>query len=325
MNKLSIFFSTLLVFSMVSCSNNKTPNGNDNEPGGDNGSIIHGHGAPQKSQGSLYSLYVDDDNGKIYEKNKVYTPSSPSGRYMEDDGGEWLYTNCNAGSNFNKNSPVADAIRATLLSTNITLRCDLNIETTSGGQTSAMEVVTYLQYNFGNVLQKHVTGKDDIDDAMLIGYSTYDINSDSYRLFINSGGTITEHTEYITSDNPQERLIASNFINRCLNNQLENTFNFALADYILSEIDNFKSSDNRYALDKVINITSNPYYDQIYGPGNYYIEFKDINFELSEDNKSLKYIEFGFEYGKKDKSEVMKEILHADISHLRTTSFDIPA
>ena len=95
-------------------------------------------------------------------------------------------------------------------------------------------------------------------------------------------------------------------------------------DNILSEIDNFTSVDKSYSLNKTIDVGSNPYYDQMYGPGNYYIEFKDISFVLSEDSLSLTNLHFVFEYGTKDKSQVMNEDFSADISNLRTTSFDIP-
>ena len=216
MDRKTLFFSALLIASLTSCSSGGKPNGENTPSGEDN--IIHGRGTPSNDIGSLYSLYVDDNDGKIYEKNKEYVNATTNLRRSNSDNSQWIYTNCLAGDNFDKNSATADAIRATLLSTNVTLRCDLGIETTFNGNNSNMDVVTYLQYNFGNVLQKQVVDKDNIDDASLVGYSLYDINNDSYRLFLNSGGTIVDHTEYITSDNPGERLIASTFINRCLNN-----------------------------------------------------------------------------------------------------------
>ena len=132
-----------------------------------------------------------------------------------------------------------------------------------------------------------------------------------------------DRTEYITSENVNERMIASNFINRCLNYQLETTCNFALCDTILSELDNFVATDKVYSLNKTITITSSPYYDEMYGAGTYYVEFKDFEFKLSNDGESLERFKFTFGYGKNDRSEYMEEEFLAEISNLRTTSFSI--
>ena len=167
MNRKTLFFSALLIALLTSCSSGGKPNG-ENTPGGED-NIIHGRGTPSNDIGSLYSLYVDDNDGKIYEKNKEYVNATTNLRRSNSDNSQWIYTNCLAGDNFDKNSATADAIRATLLSTNVTLRCDLGIETTFNGNISNMDVVTYLQYNFGNVLQKQVVDKDNIDDALLVG------------------------------------------------------------------------------------------------------------------------------------------------------------
>lgn len=327
---IALTLSLLFLFGVASCDtkkNNNTPPQDDTGDTQSDSNIIHGHGAPNDNEGELYSLYVDDDTNKIYEKNAAYVPqislTSLKRKQLDlnSDDAKWIYTNCVAGENFDTESSVGNAIRATLLSTNITLKCTLGIETSSQ---SKFDVITYLAYNYGNVLQKQAASSNvSFADAELVGYSTYNIDSDSYRLFLKSGENIEEHTDYIDSTNPMEKSIASGFVNRCLNNHMEKTCDFALCDSILSELDNFTITDRVYHLNKTINGTSSPLYDELYGAGNYYIEFKDIEFKLTEDLNSLEYFKFTFGYGKNDRSEWLEEEFLAEISNLRTTYFDI--
>ena len=342
----------LFLFGLASCdaeSNNggSTPSGTDNtDTGPDNtkdgsgspktesSNVTHGHGAPNDNEGELYSLYVDDDTNKIYEKNASYKPSSSVqlvskhlntqlDTQLDSGNAKWIYTNCLAGENFGKESSIGNAIRSTLLSTNITLKCTLGLSTSS--QPTKFDVVTYVAYNYGNVLQKQATSSTvSFDDATLVGYSTYNIDTDSYRLFIQSGQNLVEHTEYIDSTDPMERSIASNFVNRCLNNNMENVCNFALCDTILKELDNFTVTNRVYHLNKTINVTSSALYDALYGAGNYYLEFKNIEFKLNENLNALEYFKFTFGYGKNDRSEWLEEEFLAEISNLRTTYFEIP-
>ena len=328
MKKSILFISALLALSMTACGTSQDSNEpvtpstpSNNEPAPVDNSIIHGHGAPNNNQGSLYSLYVDDDTGKIYEKNKPYSaPVAAAVKFAENDEAKWIYTNCLAGDNFNKNSPVANAIRATLLSTNITLKCTLSIDTNSSPH---IDAITYLAYNFGNILQKQAADSSvSFADADIVGYSKYNINADSYQLFLKSGDNMVDYTSYITSSDPMEQYIASNYVNRCLNNQLEKTCNFALCDLILSELDNFTVTNKVYLLNKTINTTA-PLYDAQFGVGNYYLEFKDIEFKLSDDGNSLDYFRFTFRYGANDLSLTLEEDFLAEISDLRTTSFSV--
>ena len=306
--------------------NNTTNNNNNGSNGNNNQVIIRGHGAPNNNEGALYSLYVDEDTGKIYEKNKQYVPTQANSlvKFANEDDSKWIYTNSIAGDNFGKDSALATAIRTTLLSTNITLKASLTINTTLGGHPFNTEAITYLQYNFGNVLQK---AEDDnhhgFEDSPVVGCSIYDVDNDSYRLFVNGSSGLEEHTEYITSSDPMERSLASGFVNKCLNNNIENTCNFALVDTILSELDNFTVNNQVYSLNKTISSTSQ-LYDQMYGENNYYMEFRDIRFKVNNDGTALDNFYFVFEYGNLEKTETMLETLFLEVSNLRTTSFDLP-
>ena len=309
----------------------ETEGGGESEGGGGDGggstggndNIIHGHGAPTNDKGSLYSLYVDDDNGKIYEKSKAYVKTNKS-RAAGDDDAKWIYTNCEAGSHFDKNSAQADAVRTTLLSTNVTMKYSLGVQTHEGSSEGTMDVVTYIKYNFGSVLQKQaLTPTATFDESMLVGYSLYDIDNDSYQLFLQSGPEITDCTSWIDSDNPMEKQVAIGFTTRCLSNNMENACHFSLVDTFLEEIDNFVLTDGTYKLDKQFNITNVPFYDAIYGENNYYILFKDLQFTLSEDGKSLDNFRFYFEYGNTEKTSYMCEDFFAEVSELRTTSLDV--
>lgn len=326
--------SLLFLFGLASCGtksdNGGSPQDNTDNTQAESSNIIHGHGAPNDNEGELYSLYVDDDTNKIYEKNASYVPQSTPAHLKRrqldnDDEAKWIYTNCVAGENFDKESSVGNALRSTFLSTNITLKCVMEIAAT--GQ-QKQNVITYVAYNYGNVLMKtedNPANPVGFDGARLVGYSIYNVDNDQYQIFGNNNGEITDYTSYITSDDPGKRNIAANFTKRCLNNQLEETTNFSLFDTTLKELDNFDKTGRVYKLSQTFSVSSALYdamLTPMYGEGNYYVEFKDLEFKLNEEGTALDYFKFNFGYGNKDRTNTIEQSFYAEISDLRTTYFE---
>ena len=333
---IALTLSLLFLFGVASCDtkkNNNTPPQDDTGDTQSDSNIIHGHGAPNDNEGELYSLYVDDDTNKIYEKNAAYVPqislTSLKRKQLDlnSDDAKWIYTNCVAGENFDKESSVGNALRSTFLSTNITLKCVMEIAAT--GQ-QKQNVITYVAYNYGNVLMKtedNPANPSGFDGARLVGYSIYNVDNDQYQIFGNNNGEINDYTSYITSDDPGKRNIAANFTKRCLNNQLEETTNFSLFDTTLKELDNFTVANRIYSLSQTFSVSSALYdamLTPMYGEGNYYVEFKDIEFKLNEEGTALEYFKFNFGYGNKDRTNTVEQSLYAEISDLRTTYFEFP-
>lgn len=326
--KLRKFFIILTLFALSACSNNveSSTSGTQSSSSEQENSknIIHGRGVPNNNDGQLYSLYVDDDTNKIYEKNIYYVPQSNTSnsikRSNDSDNGKWIYTKSLADENFDKESSVSSAIRNTFLSTNITLKITAGID--ANGEHH--DGVTYYAYNFGSVLLKCEDAKHPgFDDAILAGYSTYDIESDKYQLFLNNGGVITDCTSYFTSDVATERSIASIYVTRCLNGQSEDS-SFSMVNTILKELDNFETTDRIYKFNQTINIDSSSYYDEMPGEDNYYIELKNLEFKLNEDGNALDYFKYDFGYFDKGNSLTIEQTLLVEVSNFRTTYFEIP-
>lgn len=340
---IALALSLLFLLGLASCDkesdNNVSTPDDTNNTQNDTSNVIHGHGEPNNDEGELYSLYVDDDTNKIYEKNATYEPQSNLVRLTSysnkleneqenNDNAKWIYTKCVAGDNFDKASSMGNAFRSTFLSTNITLRCVMTIDAT--GQ-QHRDVITYLSYNYGNVLMKtedNPAKPVGFDSARLVGYSIYDVDNDQYQIFGNNNGVITDYTSYINSDDPAKRNIASNFTKRCLSNQLEETTNFSIFDTILKELDNFVLTDGVYKLNRTFSVSS-ALYDQMltpmYGAGNYYVEYKNLEFKLNAEGTDLDYFKFNFGYGNNDRTNTVEQSFYAEISNLRTTFFDISA
>ena len=283
--------------------------------------VIHGQGAPSNTQGEQYSLYVDSDTGKIYEKNKQYVAPTSSLKRAVDES-KWIYTNCKAGPNFSKVSPVADAIRNTLLCTNVTLKANDHIEVHMGSMDMENTSVAYIAYNVGNVIFKT---EDDthkgFDNAIIRAYSLYDIDQDQYSFFMNEGGVLVDRSAYIDDGDPAHEALINTFTTRCFNNHIEDACGFALCDKILEELDNFVVNDRVYTLNKTITGTSEKYAKQ-YGEGQ--MTFSNIEFKLNEDSSALEYFSLSFRYRSTDNSVDLVEDMVIEINNLRTTSFAVP-
>ena len=292
-------------------------------------SIIHGHGAPNNSQGSLYSLYVDDDTGKIYEKNKPYnaTPSLEARQYRAiDDDAKWIDTNCIAGENFDKESPVADALRRTILATNITLKATDHTVIDMGSMHIDNSTIAYLAFNTGSVMFKtDAPNHEGYDNAVIRGYSLYNIDENSYQIFLNDGNeevyNFVDHTDYLTDGDPSHYGLALRFTKRCFNEYIDGSCNFPLFDTILKELDNFTVNDKVYTLDKAI-VGRSDIYDSTYGEG--VLTFSNIEFKLSSKSNSIDYLSFRFTFQTNDNSVSIVEDLRLEASNLRKTSFAIP-
>lgn len=323
--------STFLLIPLLlsACS---TPNENNSEQSSTapsssepitiNTGVLRGHGAPSQDIGEANSLYVDEDTGLIYEKGvKVNASSSSAKRAVGANEAEWISTKTIAGEHFEEGSALGNIVRSSLLSTNVTLKFTLDITTTSQSSQSSMHVITYIAYNFGNVLQKQVTGQDDSFDASdTIGYSHYDKNNDRYTLYLKNGNEFVNRTSYIYSSNPGEYLIASNFVNRCISNHIEKSIGVPLADTFIHELDNFTLSNEVYYLDKVINTTS-PAFDQMYGENNYFMTLSEFNFKVNSTGDALDYFQLKYEYGDKERTSVLSEVLKAELINFRSTTF----
>ena len=315
--------------STVSTESSKSDSSSASEQ---DSSIIHGHGAPNNSQGSLYSLYVDDDTGKIYEKNKPYNGSSSleARQYRAiDDDAKWIYTNCIAGENFDKESPVADALRSTLLATNITLKAtDHVVLNREGSEPMEISSIAYLAFNTGSVMFKtDAPNHEGYDNAIIRGYSLYNIDENSYKIFFNDNGgheevnNFVDHTDYLTDGNPSHYGLALRFTKRCFTEYIEASCSFPLFDTILKELDNFTVNDKVYALDKAI-VGRSDMYDSMYGEG--VITFSNIEFKLSSESNSIDYLSFRFAFQTNDNSISIVEDIRMEASNLRKTSFAIP-
>ena len=283
--------------------------------------IITGRGKPSNTDGAQYSLYVDSETNMIYEKNKAYAAPSSSLKRAADES-KWIYTNCKAGANFTKESPVADALRNALLSTNVTLKANDHTVFNQGSFHMDNTSVAYIAYNVGNVLFKsEEPGYEGFDNAIIRAYSLYDIDNDSYKFYMNEGSSFVDRTSYINDGDPSHEGLVSRFITRCFNNYLELSCNFPLCDKILEELDNFTVYDKVYTLPKDIVGTSD-IYTNMYGEGEF--KFSNLSFKLSSDGSSLDYFEFRFSFETNDKSVSVVEDLHIEVTNLRTTSFAIP-
>lgn len=293
--------------------------------------IITGHGEPSNDLGTLYSLYVDEDTHKIYEKNKAYVPTSPLAmkKFANDDGAKWVDTNCKAGENFNKESPVADVLRTALLSTNVTIKANDHTVVNMGSSNYAMDSVAYIAFNVGNVIFKtDAEGYEGFDNAIIRAYSTYNADTKQFSLFMNEVNgnyqgvnNFVDRTSYLTDEDPSHKAFAERFTKRCFNDYVESACKFALFDEILKELDNFTVTNKVYALDKVISVVSEDYI-AMYGEGQ--LKFSNLEFKLSEDSLSLDYLSFSLVYQTTDETNVISEDMRIEASNLRTTSFNIP-